>query len=204
MIATPRVRYQIVVLGMSWGGLHALRAIAGRLPEAFPLPVVVVQHRHKDSDSLLRELVQDCAYMKVCEIDDKQPIEGGTIYIAPPDYHTLVEAKSFALSTEAPVKFSRPSIDVTFMSAADSWGAGVIGVVLTGANDDGAAGLRRIVTRGGYGIIQDPATAESATMPRAAAKAVPEAKILPLPEIGAHLDKLVGVPEPAPGLARRR
>jgi two-component system, chemotaxis family, protein-glutamate methylesterase/glutaminase len=199
------VTYQIVALGMSWGGLHALRAIASQLPETFPLSVVIVQHRHKDSDTLLRELIQDCARIPVTDIEDKQPIRGGNIYIAPPDYHTLVEGGHFALTTEAPVKFSRPSIDVTFMSVADSCGAGAVGVVLTGANDDGAMGLRRIVGRGGYGIIQDPATAESATMPRAAVKAVPEARVLPLPKIGPHLVELVGLPTvAAAGKGRRQ
>jgi two-component system chemotaxis response regulator CheB len=198
------VSYQIVVLGMSWGGLHALRAIASNLPETFPLPVVIVQHRHKDSDNLLRELVQDCARMPVTDIEDKQPIRNGNIYIAPPDYHTLVESGHFSLSTEAPVKFSRPSIDVTFMSVADSCGAGAVGVVLTGANDDGAMGLRRIVSLGGYGIVQDPATAESATMPRAAQKAVPEARVLPLPEIGPHLVQLVQPTTVAAGAKGRR
>ena len=196
--------YQIVALGMSWGGLHALRAIVSKLPEAFPLPVVVVQHRHKDSDSLLRELVQDCAHIPVTDIEDKQPIRSGNIYIAPPDYHTLVEDGHFALTTEAPVKFSRPSIDVTFMSVADACGAAAVGVVLTGANDDGAAGLRRIVGRGGYGIVQDPATAESATMPRAALKAVPEAHKLSLPDIGPHLVQLVGLPTVAAAAKARR
>jgi two-component system, chemotaxis family, protein-glutamate methylesterase/glutaminase len=199
-----RVSYEIVALGMSWGGLHALRAIVSRLPETFPLPVIVVQHRHKDSDNLLRDLVQDCAKIPVTDIEDKQPIGGANIYIAPPDYHTLIEGGHFSLSTEAPVKFSRPSIDVTFMSVADGYGAGSVGVVLTGANDDGAAGLRRIVGRGGYAIIQDPATAESATMPRAALKAVPEAHVLALPDIGPHLTQLVGVAEPARAAKARR
>lgn len=202
-MAVARVSYDIVVLGMSWGGLYALRAIAGTLPADFPVPVVIVQHRHKDSDNLLRELVQDCSANPVVDIEDKQPMRPGHLYIAPPDYHTLVGDGHFSLSTEAPVKFSRPSIDVTFMSVADACGAGGVGVVLTGANDDGAAGLRRLVERGGYGIVQDPATAESATMPRAAAKAVPEARVLPLPEIGPHLVQLVGAGAAAAGGRRR-
>jgi two-component system chemotaxis response regulator CheB len=203
-VAVARVSYEIVVLGMSWGGLHALRAIASRLPAAFPVPVVVVQHRHKDSDNLLRELIQDCSKNPVVDIEDKQPIRSGHIYIAPPDYHTLVGDGHFSLSTEAPVKFSRPSIDVTFMSVADACAAGAVGIVLTGANDDGAAGLRRLVERGGYGIVQDPATAESATMPRAAQKAVPEARVLPLPEIGPHLVQLFGAGTVAPAAEARQ
>ena len=108
------------------------------------------------------------------------PLEDGHIYVAPPDYHTLIEPGHFALSTEAPVRFSRPSIDVTFTSAADAYGHRAVGVVLTGANADGAEGLRRISDRGGLAIVQDPATAESPMMPAAAQKAVPRARVMTL------------------------
>ncbi|HVE78227.1 MAG TPA: chemotaxis protein CheB [Gemmatimonadaceae bacterium] len=184
-------RYTIAVLGMSWGGLHALRTIAAALPADFPVPLLAVQHRHKDSDSALRELVQDRCALTVCEVEDKQPINPGFLYIAPPDYHTLVEGKHFSLSTDAPVRFSRPSIDISFESVAEACGGTGIGVVLTGANDDGAGGLRRIVSRGGRGIVQDPATAEVATMPLAALRLVPEAEVVPLDEIGPYLVRVV-------------
>jgi two-component system chemotaxis response regulator CheB len=184
------VAYRVVVVGTSWGGLQALRCIAVALPAGFPLPVVAVQHRHRDSDILLQQLLQDRSAIPVSEVEDKEPMRAGQLYIAPPDYHLLIEEGHFALSTDPPVRFSRPSIDVTFASAAASLGAGVIGVILTGANADGAEGLRRIVDRGGRAIVQDPAGAESAIMPTAARRAVPEAEVLPLEEIGPRLVRL--------------
>jgi two-component system chemotaxis response regulator CheB len=124
------------------------------------------------------------------------PIEHGRIYVAPPDYHTLVEPGHFSLSTEAPVRFSRPSIDVTFSSAADSYAHRTVGIVLTGANADGAEGLRCISDRGGMAIVQDPATAESKAMPEAASRLVSRAKVMPLDEIVSFLAALpAGVPE---------
>ena len=105
------------------------------------MAVTLVQHRHKDSDHLLRTLLQERTALEVREIEDKMPLERGPVYIAPPDYHTLVEPGHFSLSTEAPVRYSRPSIDVTFLSAADSYGHRTVGIVLTGANADGSEGL---------------------------------------------------------------
>jgi len=190
------VGYDIVMVGTSWGGLAALRTLVAGLPEEFGMAVVIVQHRHKDSDHLLRVLLQERSPLEVCEVEDKMPIEHGRVYVAPPDYHTLVETGHFSLSTEAPVRYSRPSIDVAFASAADSYTHRTVGVVLTGANADGADGLRRISERGGMAIVQDPATAESATMPRAAAKAVPRARVMPLTEIVRFLAALpAGAPE---------
>ena len=125
------------------------------------MAVTLVQHRHKDSDHLLRTLLQERSTLRVCEVEDKMPIEHGHIYVAPPNYHLLIEPGYFSLSTDAPVRFSRPSIDVTFASAADSYAHRTVGIVLTGANDDGAEGLRRISDRGGFAIVQDPDTAES-------------------------------------------
>jgi two-component system chemotaxis response regulator CheB len=129
-------------------------------------------------------------------VEDKMPIEHGTVYVAPPDYHTLVEQGFFSLSTEAPVRYSRPSIDVAFGTAADSYGHRTVGVVLTGANSDGAEGLRLISDRGGLAVVQDPETAESPTMPRAAARAVPRARVMPLEEIIRFVGELpAGMPE---------
>ena len=138
----------------------------------------------------LRALLQECSQLVVCEVEDKMPLEEGHIYVAPPDYHTLIEPGHFALSTEAPVRFSRPSIDVTFNSAADAYGHRVVGVVLTGANTDGANGLLRISELGGLAIIQDPQAAESAAMPAAAQQAVPRARVMPLTRIGEYLATL--------------
>jgi two-component system chemotaxis response regulator CheB len=181
------VRFDLVVFGASWGGLGALSTIIGALPDDFPLPVAIVQHRSRAADGLLCELLQDRTRLRVAEIVDKEPVEPGRIYIAPPDYHTLIEPGFFSLSTDEPVRYSRPSIDVTLESAADSYASRAIGVVLTGANADGAEGLRRIADRGGLPVVQDPATAESPTMPRAALKRVAEARVLPLDGIAPFL-----------------
>jgi two-component system chemotaxis response regulator CheB len=190
------VGYDLVVVGTSWGGLAALRTLVAGLPESFMMAITVVQHRHKDSDHLLRLLLQERSALEVCEVEDKMPLEHGRIYVAPPDYHTLVEPGHFSLSTEAPVRYSRPSIDVTFNSAADSYGHRTVGIVLTGANADGAEGLRLISDRGGMAIVQDPATAESKTMPAAAARAVPRARVMRLEGIVDFLRELpAGVPE---------
>jgi two-component system, chemotaxis family, protein-glutamate methylesterase/glutaminase len=186
--------YEIVVVGTSWGGLAALRALARGLPRGFGLPVAVIQHRHKDSDRLLITLLQEHTTFSVCEVEDKQPIVPGFIFIAPADYHLLVERGHFSLSTEEPVRYSRPSIDVAFTSAADSYGARVVGVVLTGANADGAEGLKRIDERGGLAIVQSPETAESPAMPRAALDAVPTARVMPIPAIVDFLPTLAVAP----------
>jgi two-component system, chemotaxis family, protein-glutamate methylesterase/glutaminase len=187
--------YEIIVVGTSWGGLAALRALTGALPRDFGLPVAVVQHRHKDSDRLLAALLQDRTALSVCEVEDKQPVLPGFLFIAPPDYHLLVERGHFSLSTEAPVRYSRPSIDVAFTSAADAYGARAVGIVLTGANADGAEGLSRIAERGGLAVVQSPATAASPTMPRAALEAVPTARALDIPAIA---DLLLTLPIAAP------
>src|SRR5205085_11799774 len=121
-------------------------------------PMLIVQHRSKDAAGLLAELLQDVTPLPVLEVEDKEPLLDGHIYVAPPDYHVLIDDGHFALSTDPAVKFSRPSIDVSLVSAADTKGANAIGVVLTGANDDGARGLRRVVDRGGWGVVQSPAT----------------------------------------------
>ena len=190
------VGYDVVLVGTSWGGLAALRSLVAGLPDNLCMAMVIVQHRHKDSDHLLRVLLQERSPLAVCEVEDKMPIEHGTVYVAPPDYHTLVEPGHFSLSTDAPVRYSRPSIDVAFGSAADSYRHRAVGVVLTGANADGAEGLRLISDVGGLALVQDPATAESAMMPRAAAQAVPRARVMPLDEIVRFLGQLpAGAPE---------
>lgn len=179
--------YEIVVVGTSWGGLSALSAVVAGLPSTFALPIVVVQHRSRDAAGLLAELLQVRTRLCVEEVDDKRPILPGHVFIAPPNYHLLVERGFFSLTTDAPVRYSRPSIDVTFASAADEYGARTIGIVLTGANEDGALGLRRVADRGGLAIVQDPATAESAIMPQAALRLVPQALAVPLERIAGKL-----------------
>jgi two-component system, chemotaxis family, protein-glutamate methylesterase/glutaminase len=169
------------------------------LPADLPAAIVVVQHRSKESESLLASLLQDHSRLPVSEVEDKDPIASGRVYIAPPDYHLLVDGPTFSLSVDAPVKYSRPSIDVTFFSAADTYRARAVGVVLTGANDDGSRGLRRIVDRGGRAVVQRPDTAEVATMPAAALRMVPEATVLALAEIGAHVAQVARALATAPG-----
>src|ERR1700716_3147799 len=179
--------YSVVGIGTSWGGLAAMTKLLGGLPADFSLPVVVVQHRGKDSDRLLSELLQDATDMKVCEIEDKEPLQPGTVHIAPANYHVLIDEGYLSLTVEDPVRFSRPSIDVMFSSAADMYGSGTIGVVLTGANEDGSRGLSHIVQRGGRALVQDPRTAEIPIMPVAAIKAVPSAEVLPLDALAPRL-----------------
>ncbi|HEX8905608.1 MAG TPA: chemotaxis protein CheB [Longimicrobiaceae bacterium] len=190
-MAGPTQGFRLVAVGVSAGGLGALRTLVSGLPAGFDIPVVVVQHRSRDSE-LLCDLLQECSHLEVTEASDKESVLPGRVYVAAPDYHLLVEPGYFSLSTDEPVLFSRPSIDVMFSSAADSYGVDAIGIVLTGANSDGARGLRKIVDRGGHAIVQDPATAEVKLMPQAALKAVPEACVLRMEEIAPHLAGIRG------------
>ena len=183
--------YEIVVIGTSWGGLQAMRRVLGALPAGFDVPVVLVQHRHRDSDALLAMLLQEQTSLTVQEAEDKTELQHGHVYVAPADYHLLIERGHLTLSTEEPVHFSRPSIDVTMESAADAYGGSIVGVVMTGANDDGSRGLKRIADRGGRAVVQDPKTADSRVMPAAAIRAVPAADVVPLDELGPFLGKLV-------------
>lgn len=182
--------YSIVGIGSSWGGLLAMSKLLGALPGDFSVPIVVVQHRGNDSDQLLAELLQDATDLTVSEVEDKEPLTPGTVHVAPANYHVLIDDGVLSLSLEEPVRFSRPSIDVMLSSAADAYGSAAIGVVLTGANEDGARGLSDIVKRGGRALVQDPKSAEIATMPRAAVKEVPSAEVLPLDALGPRLIKL--------------
>jgi two-component system chemotaxis response regulator CheB len=184
--------YGIVVVGTSMGGLYALEVLLAGLPKNFPLPVAIAQHRHKTSDESLSAYLQRQCVLPLSEAEDKEAIEPGHVYLAPADYHLLVEAESvaqrdsayrFALSTEAPVSHARPSINVLFESAADAYGARALGVILTGASDDGSRGLASIKAQGGLALVQDPSTAQSPLMPKSAIAAVAIDWILPLSDI---------------------
>ena len=190
-MSAPASGYRMVVVGASAGGLGALRTLMAGLPADFDLPVAVVQHRSRDSH-LLCELLQECSPLPVREVNDKEAIEAGTVYVAPPDYHMLVDEGEWSLTVDEPVRYSRPSIDVTFASVADTYGPDAIGVVLTGANADGSAGLRRIREAGGAAVVQDPSTAEVRVMPQAALKAVPDACVLRMDQIGPYLAAIRG------------
>ena len=191
--------YEIAVVGTSWGGLAALRQLVAALPEDLPMPVVLIQHRHKLSDSALPTLLQDKTPLRVCEVEDKAPIEPGAVYVAPADYHLLIERGYFTLSVEEPIRYSRPSIDLTFSTAADVYGAKTIGAVLTGANADGAEGLRRIAERGGLALVQEPVTAESPTMPSAALKAVPASRVMTLEAMGQLIGEMSRIQDTSRG-----
>jgi len=186
---------EIIVVGTSWGGLSALNQLIAGLPRDFGIPFVAVQHRHRESSSILATLLQDRTPLCVCEVEDKAPIVAGNVYVAPADYHLLIEPGYFSLSTDEPVAYSRPSIDVTFVSAADTYGDKAVGVVLTGANADGSRGLKRIADRGGKAFVQTPATAESPTMPAAAIRCVPQASVMAIDEIAVALAKLASPAE---------
>jgi two-component system chemotaxis response regulator CheB len=189
------VGYEVVAIGASWGGLHALRTVLAALPAGFAAAVVVAQHRMpKADDTLLSALLGSVTALPVREATDRAPLVAGEVLLAPPDYHLLVEPGEVALNQDAQVQFSRPSVDVLFESLAASYRERAAGVILTGANEDGAAGLAEIRRRGGLAIVQDPADAERPEMPMAALAACPARKML-LREIGPALATLVGTSE---------
>ena len=177
----------MIVIGASRGGLKALQALLGGLPGTFQMPLAVVLHRLGEADDLLQPALQKHSSLPVTEVLDKETIQCGHVYIAPADYHLLVEPTYFCLSTDDPVLYARPSIDVLFESAADVFGKMVIGVILTGASQDGARGAAEIQRRGGTVIVQDPATAESPTMPAAALAATRTLLVQPLNQIATTL-----------------
>ena len=182
--------FQFVAIGTSLGGFRALQIVLGGLPRDLPLPVAVVQHRSPDDSDALASLLASYTQMPVTEIEDKEPIQSGHIYICPSNYHVLVDGGHFALSTDAPVLHARPSIDMFFESAADSFADRVIGILLTGMSKDGTAGLKRIKQRGGYAVVQDPAGAEGRMMPEAAIGSVAVDRILALGDIAPLLVEL--------------
>ncbi|HEX7154587.1 MAG TPA: chemotaxis protein CheB [Thermoanaerobaculia bacterium] len=190
VLREAKQKYEIVVIGCSMGGMHALTDILGAIPADFPLPIAIVQHRYKTSNEGLPMYLRKTSKLAVVDVMDKQWIKPGTVYLAPADYHLLVERGEFSLSVDAAVAYSRPSVDVLFESAADAYGPGVIGVVLTGANSDGARGAVRVKKRGGFMVVQDPKTAEAPSMPQAAIDAAKVDRILPLDRIGPFLVEL--------------
>ena len=182
----------VVAIGSSWGGMRALDTILRALPATFSSAILVAQHRDPDAeDDLLPHLLARHTQLAVADAEHGDPIEPGRVLLAPPGYHLLVDEHTVALSVDEPVQFARPSIDVLFESVADTFGPRAVGVVLTGANADGAAGLAAIKRRGGYTIVQDPRTAERPEMPRAALAAGPNV-VLPLEDIGPALRGVCG------------
>lgn len=181
-------RYRAVVIGSSAGGLHALKQVLAALPADFPLPIAIVQHLDAQSGDSLALLLDGHSRIQVREAAEREILQAGSAYLAPANYHLLIESDaSLSLSTEAPVCCARPSIDVLFESASEAFGSALIGLILTGANADGSAGLFKLKQRGGLAVVQDPAEAAHAAMPRAALDRVAVDHVLPLQAIGALL-----------------
>jgi two-component system chemotaxis response regulator CheB len=178
---------RVVAVGASLGGLEAVQTLLRALPGGFRSPIVLVQHRAPQFDGHLRDLLNGHSALLVIEPDDKEPIVPGHVYLAPPGYHMIVEQDFLSLSLDPPVLFARPSIDVLFESAADSYGADVVAVLLTGSNDDGASGAEAVKRAGGRVVIQDPATARAPAGPLAALERVAVDAVLPLEGIATWL-----------------
>ena len=175
------MNYEAIVIGVSAGGMNALKFMFSLLPEAFSIPIIIVQHISPRSDSQWITLLNDKSNLCIKEADEKERIEKGKVYFAPPNYHLMVGSnKTFSLTIEERVNFARPSIDVLFESAADVYKSKLTGVVLTGSNNDGTKGMKRIKECGGLTIVQDPATAESGYMPASVIGAMQVDYILPL------------------------
>lgn len=186
------LRYKAVVVGSSAGGINALIKVLSVLPADFPIPIIVVQHLHPESGHHLANILSAKSALKIKQADEKELIKQGWVYLAPPNYHLLIEEDfTFSFSLDAPVNYSRPSIDVLFESAIYAYRQHLIGIILTGANNDGSRGVKKIKEQGGFVIVQDPNTAEADTMPKAAISMTTIDKILPLQEIGLFLLQLV-------------
>jgi two-component system chemotaxis response regulator CheB len=181
---------EFVAIGTSLGGFEALRVVLGALPKDFYPPVAVVQHRSPEDSEGFAPLLAAYTRLPIIEVDDKEEIRNGHIYVCPSNYHLLVDNGHFALSTDEPVLYARPSIDVLFESVADAYGEGAIGVLLTGMSKDGTAGLARIKENGGVAVVQDPVAAEGRIMPETAIASVAIDKVLPLEEIGPLLTEI--------------
>jgi two-component system chemotaxis response regulator CheB len=182
------MRPDAAVIGASAGGVEAISLLLAALPAQFGLAVLIVIHLPATNDNLLLSVLRPRCALPVVEGADKESIERGTVYLAPPGYHMLVEPdRTLALSLDAPVNYSRPSIDVLFESAAFAYRDRLIGIVLTGANADGADGLARIRAFGGQAWVQDPQTAAASAMPAAALERAGADRVLSLPDMATAL-----------------
>ena len=183
--------YEAIVIGTSSGGMNALKFLFSALPVDFSIPIIIVQHISPRSDNQWIKLLNSNSKLYLKEADEKEKIEHGKVYIAPPNYHLMIERdKTFSLTIDERVNYSRPSIDVLFESAAEAYKNKLIGVILTGSNNDGTKGIKRIKEYGGLTIAQDPETAESAYMPASAIAAIQPDYILALENIIELLIKL--------------
>ncbi|MDR3449130.1 MAG: chemotaxis protein CheB [Alphaproteobacteria bacterium] len=187
----PSPRYEAIVMGLSAGGMQALKTIIAALPPAFPVPLAIAQHTGESSDGFLADYLTGLGGLTVKEAEDKEPLRPGHAYLAPAGYHLLIEEdKTFSLSVDPRVNYCCPSIDVLFESATDAFGPTLIGVVLTGANSDGSRGLKSIKMHGGLAIVQNPETAEARAMPQAALEATAVDHIVNLGELAPLLKRL--------------
>lgn len=181
---------QLIVVGASLGGVMTISQLLQRLIPAFSIPIAIVQHCHADPQSHMLEFLQQHTSLSVKEVEDKDIITAGQVYLAPANYHLLVELGYFTLSVDEPVSFARPSIDVLFESAAEVYGPRAIGIILTGANQDGATGAAALKAQGGTVIVQDPATAESSVMPEATLTRNAADLVMPVAQMAEWLNSL--------------
>jgi len=186
------VKFEAIVAGVSAGGYAVLNQILPALKKDFPVPLIIVRHMHPNSsDYLISELDKKCA-LSVKQADEKEEISAGYIYFAAPNYHLLIERdRTFSLSVSEYINYARPSIDVLFESASEVYGNKIIGIILTGANNDGSNGMKTIKEHGGVTIVQDPDNAEMEMMPKSAIEATTIDYIVPANEIASLLTKLV-------------
>jgi len=195
-----KMQYEAIVIGVSSGGMNALKFIFSALPAGFRLPIIIVQHISAHSDNEWINILNDKSNLTIKEADEKEKIEIGNVYIAPANYHLLIENdKTFSLTIDEYVNFARPSIDVLFESGAEAYKDKLIGMVLTGSNNDGTKGIKRIKELGGMAIIQDPETAESSYMPASAIAAIEPDYILSLEKI---IQLLIKITRPNSGSYR--
>lgn len=188
---TRRKNYKAVVIGSSAGGLNALKLLFYGLDERFSLPVIIVQHISPNAENYLIHILNEFHRLKVKEADEKESPEKGMAYLAPPNYHLLIEPDcTFTLTIDERVNYARPSIDVLFETAAEAYKDRLIGIILTGANNDGSKGLKKIRDLGGLTIVQDPETAEVDSMPRAAIQTTAVDHIMTIDEISSLLNSL--------------
>ncbi len=188
---THKKQYEAIVIGSSAGGLNALKVLFSGLDDRFSTPLIIVQHISADSENYLIQILNDIRKLQVKEADEKEHPMPGMAYLAPPNYHLLLEPdRTFTLTIDERVNYARPSIDVLFETAAEAYKDKLIGIILTGANNDGSRGLKKIKEFGGLAIVQDPETAEVESMPRAAIMATTVDHIIPLDEIAPFLNSL--------------
>lgn len=182
------MKYEAIVMGASAGGLNAFSEILSQIPSDYTLPIIIVQHLSPDSNSFLAEHINKICALNVVEALDKMAIETGHVYVSPPGYHMLIEPnKTISLSLDPPINYSRPSIDLLFETASETYKEALICILMTGANNDGSSGMKKAYDMGGACIVQNPKTSENPTMPQSALDLGIKANVLSLKEIATFL-----------------